>query len=213
MRETPFNKHFPLFKPYPDILAPAEYATLYSAGAGGCDPPSICLRLPLKTSGPRQQSFFPPVESATMRAMDRFFGISAQGSTVRIELVAGVTTFLTMAYIMFLNPLILADAGWIRGRCSSPPPGFGPRDPDHGALCQLSHRAGTGHGDQCLLHLWGGDRLHYSWQAALGAVFISGILFLILSLTPLREWIIGGIPKSQKMAIAAGIGLFLGILA
>jgi len=50
-----------------------------------------------------------------MRAMDRFFGISAQGSTVRIELVAGVTTFLTMAYIMFLNPLILADAGMDKG--------------------------------------------------------------------------------------------------
>jgi AGZA family xanthine/uracil permease-like MFS transporter len=55
--------------------------------------------------------------------------------------------------------------------------------------------------------------MHYSWQTALGAVFISGILFLVLSLTPLREWIIDGIPKSQKMAVAAGIGLFLGVLA
>jgi len=55
--------------------------------------------------------------------------------------------------------------------------------------------------------------MHYSWQTALGAVFISGLLFLVLSLTPLREWIIDGIPKSQKMAIAAGIGLFLGVLA
>jgi AGZA family xanthine/uracil permease-like MFS transporter len=55
--------------------------------------------------------------------------------------------------------------------------------------------------------------MHYTWQAALGAVFVSGILFLILSVTPLREWIVGGIPKSQKMAIAAGIGLFLGVIA
>src|SRR5205814_1360349 len=55
--------------------------------------------------------------------------------------------------------------------------------------------------------------LHYSWQVALGAVFLSGVLFLILSLTRIRSWIVDAIPLSQKMAISAGIGLFLGIIA
>jgi AGZA family xanthine/uracil permease-like MFS transporter len=55
--------------------------------------------------------------------------------------------------------------------------------------------------------------MHYSWQAALGAVFVAGILFLVVSVTPLRGWLIDSIPRSQKMAIAAGIGLFLGVIA
>ena len=146
--------------------------------------------------------------------MDRFFGITAQGSTVRREVVAGVTTFLTMAYIMFLNPLILADAGMDKGAVFV-------------ATCLASAFAtlimalyanypialAPGMGINAFFTYGVVIGLHYSWQAALGAVFISGILFLILSLTPLREWMIGGIPKSQEMAIAAGIGLFLGILA
>jgi len=55
--------------------------------------------------------------------------------------------------------------------------------------------------------------LHYSWEVALGAVFLSGFLFLILSVTRIRSWIVDAIPRSQKMAISAGIGLFLGIIA
>ena len=146
--------------------------------------------------------------------MDRFFGITAQGSTVRTEVVAGVTTFLTMAYIMFVNPLILADAGMDKGAVFV-------------ATCLASAFAtlimalyanypialAPGMGINAFFTYGVVLGMRYSWQAALGAVFVSGILFLILSVTPLREWIVGGIPKSQKMAIAAGIGLFLGILA
>jgi adenine/guanine/hypoxanthine permease len=146
--------------------------------------------------------------------MDRFFGISAQGSTVRTELVAGVTTFLTMAYIMFLNPTILGDAGMDKGAVFV-------------ATCIASAFAtlimalyanypialAPGMGINAFFTYGVVLGMHYSWQAALGAVFISGMLFLVLSLTPLREWIIDGIPKSQKMAVAAGIGLFLGVLA
>lgn len=146
--------------------------------------------------------------------MDRFFGISAQGSTVRTEVVAGVTTFLTMAYIMFLNPTILGDAGMDKGAVFV-------------ATCLASAFAtlimafyanypialAPGMGINAFFTYGVVLGMHYSWAAALGAVFISGILFLVLSLTPLREWIIDGIPKSQKMAVAAGIGLFLGVLA
>jgi AGZA family xanthine/uracil permease-like MFS transporter len=146
--------------------------------------------------------------------MDRFFGIKAQGSSVRTEVVAGVTTFLTMAYIMFLNPTILGDAGMDKGAVFV-------------ATCLASAFAtlimafyanypialAPGMGINAFFTYGVVLGMHYSWQTALGAVFISGILFLILSLTPLREWIIDGIPKSQKMAVAAGIGLFLGVLA
>ncbi len=149
-----------------------------------------------------------------MRPMDRFFRISAQGSTVRGEVAAGVTTFLTMAYIMFVNPLILADAGMDRGAVFV-------------ATCLASAFAtaimalyanypialAPGMGINAYFTYGVVIGLHQQWQVALGAVFLSGILFLIVSLTPLREWIIAGIPRSQKMAIAAGIGLFLGILA
>jgi AGZA family xanthine/uracil permease-like MFS transporter len=146
--------------------------------------------------------------------MDRFFRITAQGSTVRTELTAGVTTFLTMAYIMFVNPLILADAGMDKGAVFV-------------ATCLASAFAtlimalyanypialAPGMGINAYFTYGVVIGLHQPWQVALGAVFLSGILFLIVSLTPLREWIIGGIPRSQKMAIAAGIGLFLGIIA
>ncbi len=145
--------------------------------------------------------------------MDRFFGITAQGSSVRTEVAAGVITFLTMAYIMFVNSLILADAGMDKGAVFV-------------ATCLASAFAtlimalyanypialAPGMGINAFFTYGVVLGMHSPWAAALGAVFISGILFLILSLTPLREWIIGGISKSQKMAIAAGIGLFLGVL-
>ena len=146
--------------------------------------------------------------------MDKFFQITAQGSTVRTEMVAGLTTFLTMAYIMFINPQILGEAGMDKGAVFV-------------ATCLASAFAtlimafyanypialAPGMGINAFFTYGVVIGMHYTWQAAAGAVFISGILFLILSLTPLREWIIGGIPRSQKMAIAAGIGLFLGVLA
>src|SRR6202034_165214 len=122
--------------------------------------------------------------------------------------------FLTMAYIMFVNPLILSDAGMDKGAVFV-------------ATCLASAIAtlimalyanypialAPGMGINAFFTYSVVIGQHYSWQAALGAVFLSGILFLIVSVTRLRVWIIDGIPASQKMAIAAGIGLFLGILA
>jgi AGZA family xanthine/uracil permease-like MFS transporter len=128
--------------------------------------------------------------------------------------MAGLTTFLTMAYIMFVNPTILADAGMDKGAVFV-------------ATCLASALAtaimalyanypialAPGMGINAYFTYGVVLGLHQPWQVALGAVFLSGILFLIVSLTPLRRWIVGGIPKSQKMAIATGIGLFLGLLA
>jgi len=146
--------------------------------------------------------------------IDRFFQLSLNGTNVRTEIVAGATTYLTMAYIVFVNPVILAGVGM-----------------DHGAVfvatCLASALAtllmalfanyplalAPGMGLNAYFTYGVVKGLHYSWEVALGAVFLSGVLFLILSVTHVRTWIVDAIPRSQKMAISAGIGLFLGIIA
>ncbi|MDH3228336.1 MAG: NCS2 family permease [Alphaproteobacteria bacterium] len=149
-----------------------------------------------------------------MQQLERFFGLSAHGTTVRTEVIAGVTTFLTMAYIIFVNPMILADAGM-------------DRDAVFVATC-LAAAIGTavmalaanypialapGMGLNAFFTYGVVLGMGNSWQVALGAVFVSGVIFVVLSVLPVREWIINAIPKSLKMAISAGIGLFLGIIA
>jgi AGZA family xanthine/uracil permease-like MFS transporter len=146
--------------------------------------------------------------------MDRFFGISAQGSTIRTEVMAGVTTFLTMAYIMFVNPLILADAGMGKGAvfvATCLASAFGSLVMALWANYPIALAPGMGINAFFTYTVVLG--MHYSWQQALGAVFLSGLLFLLISVTKLREWIVGGIPHVQKMAIAGGIGLFLAVIA
>jgi AGZA family xanthine/uracil permease-like MFS transporter len=146
--------------------------------------------------------------------IERFFQLSQNGTNVRTEIVAGATTYLTMAYIVFVNPVILSAAGM-----------------DHGAVfvatCLASALAtllmallanyplalAPGMGINAYFTYGVVKGLNYSWEVALGAVFLSGVLFLILSVTHVRTWIVDAIPRSQKMAISAGIGLFLGIIA
>lgn len=146
--------------------------------------------------------------------IDRFFQLSSNRTTVRTEIVAGATTYLTMAYIAFVNPMILSDAGMDRGAVFV-------------ATCLAAALAtllmalsanyplalAPGMGTNAYFAYGVVKGLHYSWQVALGAVFLSGILFLLLSVTRVRAWIVDAIPRSQKMAISAGIGLFLGIIA
>src|SRR3984893_12036738 len=148
------------------------------------------------------------------RMLETLFRLKENGTTVRTELVAGVTTFLTMAYIVLVNPQILSAAGMDKGAVFV-------------ATCIASSLATLfmalyanyplalppGMGLNAYFTYGVVLGLHYRWQVALGAVFISGCLFLILSVTRVREWIIDTIPMSQKVAISAGIGLFLGIIA
>lgn len=145
---------------------------------------------------------------------ERLFKLNASGTNVRTEIMAGITTFLTMSYIIIVNPSILSTTGM-----------------EHGAVfvatC-LAAIVGTlimafvanwpigmapGMGLNAFFAFTVVAALGYSWQQALGAVFISGIIFLFLSATGIRSWIIAGIPRSLRSAIAAGIGLFLGIIA
>jgi AGZA family xanthine/uracil permease-like MFS transporter len=146
--------------------------------------------------------------------LENYFKLSEHGTNVRTEVVAGFTTFLTMAYIMFVNPQILSAAGMDRGAvfvATCVASAIGTLVMALYANYPLALAPGMGLNAYFTYGVVLG--MHYSWQVALGAVFISGVCFLILSVTRLREAIVDAIPQSQKMAISAGIGLFLGIIA
>ena len=146
--------------------------------------------------------------------LERLFELERNATTARTEVLAGVTTFLTMAYIIFVNPSILADAGMDKGAvfvATCLAAAFG--SAFMGLYANYPIASAPGMGSQRLLHVWRRQRHGACLGDALGAVFLSGILFLIVSLTRVREWVIDSIPLSMKMAIAAGIGLFLGIIA
>ncbi|MCB9948537.1 MAG: NCS2 family permease [Rhodospirillaceae bacterium] len=145
--------------------------------------------------------------------LERVFGLKAHETTVRTEVVAGVTTFLTMAYIAFVNPLILSDAGMDRGAvfvatCLAAAIGT----LIMGLYANYPVALAPGMGLNAYFTYGVVLGLGFTWQVALGAVFLSGVIFIVLSLLPVREAIINAIPKSLKMAIAAGIGLFLAII-
>lgn len=146
--------------------------------------------------------------------LEQVFRLSQNGTTVRTELVAGLTTFLTMAYIIFVNPAILADAKMPFGAvftATCVAAAIGCFLMAFLANYPIALAPGMGLNAYFAYGVVGG--MGYSWQVALGCVFISGILFLIISVLPVREWIVNAIPKSLKMAIAAGIGLFLALIA
>ena len=146
--------------------------------------------------------------------LDRYFGLGRAGSSIGTEFRAGLATFLTMAYIMFVNPAILAQAGM-----------------DHGAVFVATCLAAAL--GSMLMGLWANypiamapgmglnayfaytivPELGGNWQLALGCVFVSGVLFFLLSLSRLRVWLIDAIPMSLKLGIAAGIGFFLALIA
>jgi adenine/guanine/hypoxanthine permease len=145
--------------------------------------------------------------------LERYFGLEAHGTTIRTELLAGLTTFLTMAYIIFVNPDILGAAGM-------------PKDAVFVATClaaalgsaimglyanyPIALAPGMGLNAYFAFAVVGG--MGFTWQQALGAVFISGCLFILVSLFKIREAIVNSIPRSLKFAISAGIGLFLAII-
>ena len=141
------------------------------------------------------------------------FNPQQHGSTVRIELLAGVTTYLTMAYIVVVNPLILSASGIDHGAafvatCIAAALGTAAM----GLLANLPLALAPGMGLNAYFTYTVVKGLGISWQVALGAVFLSGVLFLIISLLRIREWLVNAIPMSLKLGIGAGIGLFLGLI-
>ncbi|MBW8186355.1 NCS2 family permease [Shewanella nanhaiensis] len=145
--------------------------------------------------------------------LEKLFKLKENQTNIKQEMVAGLTTFLTMAYIIFINPMMLADAGM-----------------DHGAVFVATCLAAAigclimgfvanypialapGMGLNAFFTYTVVGEMGYSWETALGAVFLSGICFLILSLVKIREWVVNSIPMSLRLGIAAGIGLFLALI-
>ncbi|TCS64144.1 NCS2 family permease [Varunaivibrio sulfuroxidans] len=145
--------------------------------------------------------------------LENFFRLSEHDTTVRREILAGVTTFLTMAYIIFVNPEMLSQAGMDKGAvftatCLAALIGTAVMGLYANYPVALAPGMGLNAYFTYVVVLGSG----YTWQVGLGAVFISGTIFLTLSILPVREWIINAIPNSMKMAISAGIGLFLAII-
>ncbi len=149
-----------------------------------------------------------------MNAIERYFGINGQNTTIRTEILAGITTFLTMAYIIFVNPNILADAGMDRGAvfvatCLAAAVGCFIM----GIYARLPVALAPGMGLNAFFTYGVVLGMGYTWQTALGAVFLSGCIFVFLSLFKIREWVITAIPNSLKQGIVAGIGAFLAFIA
>ncbi|MDI1287795.1 MAG: NCS2 family permease [Reyranella sp.] len=146
--------------------------------------------------------------------LERIFKLSENRTNVRTEVVAGITTFLTMAYIIFVNPAILSAAKMPFGAvftATCVAAAIGCMLMAFLANYPIALAPGMGLNAYFAFGVVGG--MGYTWQVALGCVFFSGIIFFIISVLPIREWIVNAIPKSLKMAIAAGIGLFLALIA
>lgn len=145
--------------------------------------------------------------------MDNFFGISRSGSTYRKEIIAGLSTFLTMSFIVAVNPMFLADAGipFAAGFVATIlATALGTAIMGLWANWPVAVAPGMGLNAYFAYGLVMGQQ--FTWQQALAAVFVASVLFLIFSLSRLRSWLIGAIPKDLQAGITAGIGLFLAMI-
>ena len=145
--------------------------------------------------------------------LDNFFKTKSHNTDIQTEIVAGITTFITMAYIIFVNPQMMAQTGM-----------------DHGAIfvgtCLAAAIAclfmglfanwpvglAPGMGLNAFFTYTVVGEMGYAWETALGAVFIAGVLFFIMSITPLRRWMLDSIPLNLRVAMGAGVGLFIGFI-
>ena len=163
---------------------------------------------------PRRAAPTRQTESRLSAALERYFGLSQQGTDVRTEFIAGVTTFLTMVYIVFVNPIILGKTGMDQGAVFV-------------ATCVAAAIStlvmafyanypialAPGMGINAFFAFTVVLTYNYTWQQALAAVFCSGVLFFLISVFPIRQYVIDSISQNLKLAVSAGVGLFLGIIA
>ena len=146
--------------------------------------------------------------------LEKLFQLKAHNTNVRTEILAGVTTFLTMAYILFVNPAILGETGMDKGAifvatCLAAAIGSALM----GLIANYPIALAPGMGLNAFFTYTVVLHMGHTWQVALGAVFISATLFFLLSIFRIREWIVNSIPLPLRSAIAAGIGLFLALIA
>ncbi len=145
--------------------------------------------------------------------IEKFYHLSRFGTDIKTEILAGITTFLTMAYVLVVLPGVLADAGM-------PPAGlytsvcliavigtFG-----HAFFSKLPLATSPGLGLTIFFSTTVVGRMGYTWQQGLAAVSVSGMAFFVIAVTPIREKIINGLPNTIKTSITAGIGLFIALI-
>lgn len=142
--------------------------------------------------------------------LDRHFKLKAKGTNVRTEIIAGITTFVAMAYIIFVNPSILKEAGipveaavaatiWSAALCTIA----------MGLFANLPVAMAPGMGLNAFFTFYVCKTVGLNWETALGAVFVSGLVFFVLTVTKLRQMIIDAVPMSLKSATVVGIGMFI----
>jgi AGZA family xanthine/uracil permease-like MFS transporter len=146
--------------------------------------------------------------------LERFFQLKAHHTDVKTEVLAGITTFLTMAYIIVVNPDILAVSGMDYGAvftatCIAAAIG----SLIMGLFANYPIALAPGMGLNAFFSFAVVQGMGHSWQVALGAVFLSGVIFFLFSVFKVREWIINSIPLTLRLGIAAGIGFFLALIA
>ena len=142
--------------------------------------------------------------------MEKFFKLNEKGSNVKTELIAGLTTFLAMAYILGVNPSVLADAGMDKASVFlATAISAGVASIIMGLVANYPVALASGMGVNALFAYTICGQMGFSWAAALSAVFISGVIFILISVTGVRKAIINAIPLQLKLAIGAGIGFFI----
>lgn len=145
--------------------------------------------------------------------LNNFFNLQQQNTTIKTECFAGFTTFLTMAYILLVNPAILSAAGMDKGAVFTATVftiAFGTFF--CGIFANLPIAIAPALGLNTFFTFIVVHKLGFTWQESLGAVLIAGIIFIILTFLRIRQWVISAIPHPLHMAIAAGIGLFLAVV-
>ena len=146
--------------------------------------------------------------------LEKLFHLKDKKTNVRTEIIAGLTTFLAMAYILAVNPSILGQAGMdTHSVFMATALSAGIASILMGVLANFPVALAPGMGVNALFTYTVVLTMGYSWQAALASVFLSGIVFLIISVTGVRKLIINAIPKQLKLAIGAGIGFFIAFVA
>src|SRR5471032_2333675 len=145
--------------------------------------------------------------------LDRFFGLDAHGTTVPTEVFAGLTTFLTMAYIVVVNPVILGEAGMpVAGVAAATCLAAGFGSILMGLISNYPIALALGMGLNAYFTYTVVKGMGLPWQTALGCVFISGVAFLLRTVAGIRQLIISAVPRSLFAAVGGGVGLFIAFI-
>ncbi|MFT9845969.1 NCS2 family permease [Aneurinibacillus sp. REN35] len=161
-----------------------------------------------------EEDVLAPPNAAVKRGwLENFFRLSERNTTPKTEFIAGMTTFMTMSYIIFVNPLILSDAGIPKEAAVAATIFsciFGTLM--YALMANMPVAVGPGMGLNAFFTYTVVLGMGLTWQTGLGAVFISGVVFLILTITGVRKKIIAAVPQSLRSAIGVGVGLFIALI-